>query len=328
MLLARDDSSGYNLAIGDPSALFWYHVWDQEELKNGLSFMEAKYPSINGMNNLVQSLKDLNQGYEHVVIGNGAKQCLMAAMWAFQETEGLFGVVPHTPINWPSFPTITEITGGVWDPNKEAPRLGSLDLIAYPGNPFSQRPAEDRLFHIWDAVYASETYGWDGWAPKHIVKISSVSKLLGLPGLRVGWILTNDAKIAHKAKQYIEFTTSGVSGPGQRMAKIALWYYASKAPYFQKGLKDVRLDLEANRLSVQELLEPHLNICRMGDGMFAYIQFKDPDKAQKALKAANVKFVPGLACGDPTPGTYRVSLGVDIHTMRNTLTFLKMELNA
>lgn len=310
MFLARDESAGYNLALGDPSELFW-PFW--QETLNGQNIVfeknSTKYPSINGREELVHLLQRRFPEWNHVVITNGAKQAILAAYYALKESENKFRIVNDGRLYWPSHPTLARMANLIWA-DGSAPTSTSISLVTTPGNPFTYPHDVGQTYDIWDAVYASTPYGWDKLAPKARIRIGGAAKELGVPGLRVGWLLTNDPKLAELAKQYVEFTTSGVSNYSQLLAVECLRDIENFPFVWEAHCKDVRRKIMENRSVLDVELAEFLSDQEMStSGMFTYITFEDPAKAQAALKAANVKFVPGVACGDPTKGAYRVSLG-------------------
>jgi aspartate/methionine/tyrosine aminotransferase len=57
---------------------------------------------------------------------------------------------------------------------------------------------------------------------KKCVSLSGVSKILGLGGLRIGWLATKDKALRDKIIKFKDYTTISSSVPGQYIAQIAL----------------------------------------------------------------------------------------------------------
>ena len=54
------------------------------------------------------------------------------------------------------------------------------------------------------------------------VVLGGLSKCFGLPGLRVGWLITRDASLLHELQELKSYTTICASAPGEILALIAL----------------------------------------------------------------------------------------------------------
>merc|ERR1719414_2154861 len=57
---------------------------------------------------------------------------------------------------------------------------------------------------------------------EHAVTLSGLSKPYGLPGLRVGWLATQDAHVMGKLRQAKDYVTICGSAPSEILAIIAL----------------------------------------------------------------------------------------------------------
>jgi aspartate/methionine/tyrosine aminotransferase len=207
--------------------------------------------------------------------------------------------------------------------NEDSPPNLTVTVNTSPNNPDGK--TSDRACHIWDAVYASDAYNWNmynsqsGWARaeplSYQVAVYSASKLLGLSGARVGWLVTEDPAIAARAREYVELTTAGVSVPAQRIVAKALSDLAQ-----DKGTAwtlRVTRDMMKNCNQFEDHVRPFvLRSCgteNHGVGMFAFFQVKPEhlDKFREALVTAKVTMVTGEACGMTEPGWFRMNLAQD-----------------
>src|SRR5262249_10876159 len=153
-------------------------------------------------------------------------------------------------------------------------------------------PAVSMRCHVWDAAYAHGVYGWKGIVPDHEVAVWSASKLFGLSGLRVGWLVTKDEDFAKDAARYVEATTSGVSVlPQHRVAKV-LWYKREEPDEFEQGYMKARQTLLANAGLFNNLLGKYVRSVEgtpnNGVGMFAYFVPHNGPAFRVALNRANV----------------------------------------
>jgi len=103
----------------------------------------------------------------------------------------------------------------------------SVYLLDSPCNPWGNVTADHSLDSsavLWDSVYASPVYLNSGVfpIPKHEIIIGSFSKMLGLSGLRLGWIGTNNDLLAASYSEIIETTYCGLSAASMSVLKYTL----------------------------------------------------------------------------------------------------------
>jgi aspartate/methionine/tyrosine aminotransferase len=315
---------GYNLAIGEPVLLQQKLVFPEFKFQGVLD-----YPTMFGIRELVHELEIMHPGYE-IVITNGGKQALTCAFIAMARVMKKT-CVWHQPPFWPSYPTMANYAGlNFNDHDGFPPGTMEIHCMTSPNNPDGRQGDYYGMeCDVWDAVYAHWVYGWDGVAPKHKIRIGSASKLLGLSGARVGWMLTKDMRLAEEARHHIEFTTSGVSQIGQKMVAHALRSMREGNPTPQ--LMDVRHALLQNGEDLVQILGPYMKAVEglpdHGRGMFAWIQPKNPVAFQKASAQARVSLVSGEACGSWKAGYWRVNMMQDRDITKAALTAIKTELD-
>src|SRR5713101_710718 len=207
----------YDLAAGEPVAVK-FSFTDQAPSWTDLA---TRYPPYRGHKELLEQLKYIAPG-KHVVVTNGCKQALCAAVYALK--KNLFNrnqwLYHHQEYYWPSYQTIAGLSGLQFKANFDAimhPAQDSIDVITWPNNPdgLRQRPDSEHSYDIWDAAYASPIYGYPGKRPRHKISTWSAAKLFGVPGLRIGWASTDREDLAESMAQYVEKTTSGVNFASQ-----------------------------------------------------------------------------------------------------------------
>lgn len=304
-LVRTRDGEGWNLAIGEPHLLrevmapYYPRTYPAD----------LAYPDLVPDPGLMTELRKLHpEG--HIVVTNGAKQALHAAVNALMQLNGQLEWLVHEWPHWPTYPTIARQNGLEFS----TPISSGLDMtkaikvVTAPNNPDGAQAHWADECDIWDAAYADhDLYGWNGIAPKHKASVWSAGKLLGSPGVRVGWLVTQDEDIARLATRYVEQTTSGVATTSQ--------YHVAATMRNVEGVKhrvkrDFRVQLFANRALFFGYLEDHISdrSVDFDNGMFAWFEPKDPAAFKAAIDKLKILMVDGAACG--VPGHYRASLGL------------------
>lgn len=308
-LVRTRDGEGWNLAIGEPHLL--------REVMT--PYYPRTYPADLAYPDLVPEpglMAELRKRHPegHIVVTNGAKQALHAAVSALRHLQPTCKWLVHEWPFWPSYPTIAQQNNLTFSTATGEGMAYGLDLtqaigvITAPNNPDGAHAHWADGCDIWDAAYADQDlYGWNGIAPKHKISVWSAGKLLGSPGVRVGWLVTQDEDLAKFATRYVEQTTSGVATTSQ--------YHVAATMRNVEGVKhrvkrDFRVQLFANRALFLGYLEDHI-VDRSADfdnGMFAWFEPKDPAAFKAAIDKLKILMVDGAACG--VPGHYRASLGL------------------
>jgi aspartate/methionine/tyrosine aminotransferase len=299
---------GYNLAVGEPVVL-----------QQALSLPHAhvlgpfEYPTIDGDPRLRAELEALHPGH-HIVITNGAKQALAAAFYAYREVEGA-SIVQHNPPYWPSYPTLANMARMTFGDSdwKEKVRC-----ITAPNNPDGSELSPSYIgnpFQIWDSVYAHWVWGWNGKEPPHEVRVCSASKILGLSGVRVGWLATKNKRLADAAARFVEFTTSGVGLLAQRYVAdiMELLARVDSTGAYRQARTSLLTNSGRFNYYIYDMCQVVEGVPAHGTGMFAFFQISPPlrDRFRDALVKAKVALVTGAACGVREPDWYRMNLAHD-----------------
>lgn len=312
--LLRDDASGYNLSLGEP--FFLYDTMKAHGVYPTNDLGHQQYPKTSPEPELMQQLRgQFPTG--HLVVANGAKQAISAALFAYRSV-GRKSVQTPAPY-WPSYPTLCNMAGA----SLNAEFVYNVSINTYPNNPDG---GMDRFpCDIWDAAYYHPVYFGSRrqvHQPVHTVSIWSAAKLYGCSGARVGWLHTEDEQLASLARRYVEQTTSGVSVGSQRfvartMRRLAMGH--DKAVF-----EEAKELLQENRRTFEKILE-YTSSARYNAGMFAWFEPKDHAKFSKALASSGVKMVTGDACGGK-PTFYRMSLGHRVSYLQQAIDALLKEL--
>lgn len=310
-----------NLAVGEP---FFLHG-PLEDLVYGdrIGLLLKTYPELGGSPGLLEELR-LRHPDASVVVANGAKQALLASLYALKKL-GYGTTFYHRAPHWPSYPTMATMSGV--DFRKHA-NDAMLRVNTSPNNPDGSVSTHE--CDILDAAYCHSVYGWDGRAPRHEISVWSAAKLFGLSSLRVGWLVTKDVDLAAAAAEYVEKTTSGVNTEAQVRIQACLESVRENPIHWTMAYYEARQQLLANAQAFNELLTPHCEVVKglpaNLTGMFAWFRVKDIGAFGSALAAAKVLVVDGRACGATEPGWYRMSLGQTPDVIRKALTRLSEEM--
>jgi aspartate/methionine/tyrosine aminotransferase len=184
---------------------------------------------------------------------------------------------------------------------KESNFISLVDSPSAPEGltcPFNLYPID-----IWDAAYASETYtkGWSHVPQNYRIMCGSASKTLGLAGLRIGWVCTNDDTLAIGLRNYVTASYAGISSVSQDIVESVLCNLDQKK--FETRASGY---LDDNRQTMQRLLDRFGQGDVPSRGMFAIIQLGKAER--KALEKANIVWQPGSSWGEDDNWA-RLSLG-------------------
>lgn len=162
----------------------------------------------------------------------------------------------------------------------------NIILLDSPSNPFGSFSTYDVKDVIWDSVYHNDVYlNTHNNVPNHLVNCGSYSKFLGLTGVRVGWIATNNEKDFKKFCYDSLYENCTISTISQLyvldVMKTINWYY------FSKDAKDL---INNNRGELNRISYLFNNETVPRNGMF-YCVWADK-KVVDIIEKANIKYVP------------------------------------
>lgn len=281
-----------DLVYGDPQFMLPY--WEKTKV-DGLGFARHLGYQFRPSSLLKEEIKLLHENVRNanitqkdVVIGNGAKQVLYAAMYAMQRVYGYEFVTASSPY-FPRFPKMAELAGLHW-----ASRWTdeSLQIITSPNNPDGklQDSVGPNLIH--DLVYNWPQYVSIGVIPEdREIMVFGLSKATGHASTRIGWALVRNPKLVEAMEEYIEFTTSGVSIEAQESAfSIIKHCNSAMVSPFSWGASILNTRWKhIHTLSYRFPFE-----IESSNGMFMWLKLKDRDKF---FADRNILFTPGESCG-------------------------------
>lgn len=296
-----------------------------EEFKLGhLKLDDLTYPSPTGYAPLVKHLEDKHGA--PVVITNGAKQGLGACFYALHKRN--YTSVRMKNPHWCLIPPLAKmhgLTSEFGEPNAEEE---NAYLLLAPNNPDGSCDSPEKLKQLYadykkharpfihDAAYYTHIYLPETHTLPAIgdVQIYSISKMLGLSGLRLGYVVCHDTEYYKLIQEYMEAMTVGVSNSSQTwlfdLLDRRMRSYPTLVQKFQ-GL--CQMELEKNkRLCLQidpEVLEVPANIAEQ-PGMFGW--FKVGPKAD--FTKSKINMIDGALFG--VPGMVRMNLAFPYSTMQ------------
>lgn len=140
--------------------------------------------------------------------------------------------------------------------------------------------AEHKCYLLVDETYRDlnfNSYPLTATLHERIISVSSVSKAYGLPGLRIGWMITRDKKLFEKflaAKEQIFVCNSILD------EEIAFQFLSRKEFYFDPIKEHIRL----NRQTLTEWFqtEKRMDVMMPSGGVVCFPRVKDPGKIDLA----------------------------------------------
>lgn len=257
--------------------------------------------------------------FKHVLLTNGATGGVTIALRAFAQ-QGHRVALTRNPPFFSIYPSMIEAAGlehRFFDPSKDDP--GALVLLDSPANPTGSSVSGCLTVDvpvIWDAVYHGRAYSANNFPPSCDVMVGSYSKLLGLNGIRTGWIATNDDLLYLRLKKLVEAEYCGLSSASNAvLLNVLKGWYQSKNFWENFELK-ARANLDNNRteLSILEKYFGDQPVCKVG--MFYYAPVDAACK--RLLEKANVKYTPGSSL-HATDDFGRFNVGQDCRIVREAV---------
>lgn len=202
-----------------------------------------------------------------------------------------------------------------------------LLVVNFPHNPTGFLPSQDEwraiitfcekhnLYLFSDEMYHGlESESSLQLAPactlyKKAVTLSGMSKTYGMPGVRLGWIASQDAAFTKKLGALKDYTTICNSGPSEILSLIAL---RNKDRIAKRSL-DI---IAANKVVVGEFMVKHADLFEYSEpnaGPMAFPRLQTgsvTEYADKLVQSSGILILPGDMYGDETYREhFRLSLG-------------------
>ena len=275
---------------------------------------------------------------KQVLVHTGAEEAIFLFMHAMLSADD------HVIVHWPCYQSLMEVArsigcevtlwkadeekGWALDPNDLPQMIKSntrVIVVNTPHNPtgfLMPEPTFQEVSHIAnengiilfsDEVYRESEYRSEDRLPaacdlgKHTVSIGVMSKTYGLPGLRIGWIATQNEDIYNRMAVLKDYTTICNSAPAEFLAELALRHRAALVERTQKIiLSNLRVlddffDRHADRFAWQ----------RPRAGSIGFPKFLGGDVeafCEALVKKAGVLLLPGNVYDDPG-NHFRIGFG-------------------
>jgi aspartate/methionine/tyrosine aminotransferase len=327
LLLAKPNlpSGWLDTSVGEPYSvkenLFeYFNLYDYSLSMRDSSIFE--YPNPSGYKPLVDLLE--NRYGAPVIITNGAKQGLAAALYTLKKM-GKRKVGMRTPF-WALLPPLIHMQGLHPTSYEES----DCNLLVMPNNPdgFTMTPHDVNEFvsecidnHkplIHDAAYYSHIYLPESYPldPIGDVQLFSMSKMLGLSGLRLGYAVCHNHIYYKFIQEYMEAMTVGVSNISQILLFDLLTQMSENGESSEAFEKMAYHSIQKSK-SILKQINPEVllvpdNIEKI-PGMFAWL--KIGEKAN--FKKSKVHVVEGTHFG--VPGMVRINLALDHQTLQEVV---------
>lgn len=286
------------------------------------------YPPHEGNSKLIELtdqviLRQTGNKYKHVFLTNGATGAVTIALRAYLPDSYSSVILSDDPY-FPLYPSMIFAAG--FTKYKQARSYQELDLgfnserdvllIDSPSNPKGRvlgpncvLPLNRKI--VFDAVYHNRVYSSGGPTFRHDILCGSYSKLLGINGVRIGWLATNDDYIKDRIYNLITAEYAGLSVPSQNLLESIL----GKLDWdtFEKGAKG---NLDDNRTEWTKLERFFNEETVPANGMFFYGGMDQ--SCVKLLEKSNIKWMPGSKCG--THDSFgRFNLGQSCKTIKSAV---------
>jgi L-tryptophan--pyruvate aminotransferase len=154
----------------------------------------------------------------HILIGHGATQVLNAVL-----AQSPFPEAYARPPYFFRFPQLFEAQGLIEISGAEAQsRRNFTELVTHPSNPdFTTYKETASKWKVHDLCYNWPQYDKVTKRDEDIM-VFSLAKCTGHAGTRIGWAIIKDEAIYHRALDFIEVATGGVSRDAQLRAAVIL----------------------------------------------------------------------------------------------------------
>lgn len=316
-----------DVSVGEPYVVRQnlFDIFDMRDWKLPNIEHLWEYPPSNGYKHLVDLLEWKYNA--PVIITNGAKQALGASFYALKKLDK--SVVTMRVPYWALIPPLLEMHGCTCVATTITPHYSDHEfwkhesrLMLAPNNPDGDIHSDQELIEIsngakgvgmpfiHDAAYYTHSYlpSDRSLPPIGDVQIYSLSKMLGLSNLRIGYAVCHNPVFYKLIREYVEATTVGASLPSQIFSYELLNQmrgYPTLAEKFENNSYHALLESKNIIKTVDpEVLEIPTNF-EETPGMFGW--FKTGPKFSQ--EKAKINFIDGALFG--IPGKVRMNLAFD-----------------
>lgn len=319
----------YDLGFGNAVAVrqAFLNCYHREMIVfTGQKLADFDYPAYEGDPELVEITRKVikrqtGRHYKHIILTNGATGGVTIALRAYKQAG--FQFCTTRPAPWYlRYPQMIAAAGLIHESVDNYKGTSQVVLVDYPSNPLGlvtnvPKPHKDTPV-ILDGVYHSKVYSKLIWPlPQHDVLIGSYSKLLGLNGIRIGWIATDWDFKHHEMLKLAVGEYCGLSVASMEILKNVLWDFD-----WENFEGVAQLMLDDNREEFQKL-EKYFGTKVPEIGMFYY--GNTDHKCRKLLKKAEITYTSGASLGT-TDMFGRLNMGQDRDIVWNAVNdFIKAD---
>lgn len=283
------------------------------------ALMGFDYPNHTGDPELVEITRSvikrqMGLEYKHVFIVNGATGGCVISLRAYKMQNFDFCRTRNAPF-YVRYPKMIESSGLEHIQEDYPDNAGTVNLIDLPSNPLGMMNDVSSINNpvILDGVYLNKVYMPPAMvqAIPHNVYVGSYSKLLGINGIRLGWIATNDDMLADRIKELLTSEYCGLSTASQEILK-------STVPDLNWDLFETRsrFKMDMNREKWSKLEKYFGDVTVKEVGMFYYAP--TDQTCVKLLEKAGIHWTKGSAMGTDD-GFGRFNLGQDNYTIEEAV---------
>jgi aspartate/methionine/tyrosine aminotransferase len=280
----------------------------------------CEYPPPNGWKPLVDLLEKKHNA--PVIITNGAKQALGAAFYACKQM-GKSKLGMRNPY-WALIPPLAKQHG------LECAEKYDCYLSIMPNNPdgfihdYEYAKYLDSYHRylgipfIHDAAYYTHVYLPDSYVlgPLGNIQIYSISKMYGLSGLRLGYVVCHDREFYQHIIQYMEMMTVGVSTFSQGFLHELLREEETHPELSRQFEVEARNELYRAKFLARTIHQDVLEVPKdfeQSNGMFGW--FKLGPRCD--FKKAKINVNDGALFGGP--GMVRINLGLQTDVLKEAI---------
>ena len=231
------------LSLADDEARgLWDRLWLGYTESQGhpllRSEIAALYPGLSADDTLVAAPEEAIFVAMHALLNPGDE---VIVTWpCYQSLAEIAQSLGCRMVRWP-----LRIENGGWalDPDELATLISpatKLVIVNFPHNPTGYLPKQDEWTGIVRAMaargialFSDEMYRWLEYdeaqtlpsaceLSENAITLGGVSKSLGLPGLRIGWLATRNCAALRRAAEIKDYTTICSSAPSEILALIGL----------------------------------------------------------------------------------------------------------
>ena len=282
-----------DLSWGDP--FFLLELLETLHKPKFSTVNDLTYAPDAGMEELIAQVKSLTykttgNHYKHFLITNGATQAINIIMKVWKKERKISSVIT-SELGYPYYPEMIRKVGldHIQDSHLIYPQHKTYDtnmfIIDSPSNPLGKQISGNKKKNtIWDAVYHNPIYNANKLIkPSHDVYVSSLSKLMGVTGARIGWIATNNMAEYNSFLNESLYDIATVSKPSQKLA-IELLSNINMDTFMDFG----KILLDNNREILQKISSlTDTDVQEVG----MFYTFEADGSLKKVFKKANINFV-------------------------------------